>query len=213
LGPVNATFSVSPDAGGKVDGSMVSATKAGTWTVTASKDGVNAIASLTVNPGPATKFTVAKNVATKANNGVDTYSVTALDTYGNTVTDYAGQVWLGCNTDVSIPRSVTLVNGVATFNVTQTEDAPMIFASTTELQSPLETPAPTETPATLTASLEPSPTADVASSLSLSSFNLIALIAASVIVIVFVSVAVKRKKVKLPKKLLDIIAHRKGQIS
>lgn len=209
LGPVDAAYSLSPNAGGKVEGSKISATKAGTWTVTASKDGVNALAPLKVNPGPATKFTVTKNAV---NNGVSAYSVTAHDAYGNTATHYAGKVWLGSNdSDTYFPSSITLVNGVAAFNVTSTKDAPSIVASTTEVPSPPPTPAPTETPGTQNASLEPSPT-DVASSTVYSSFNYLAIIVASVIVIVFVTVAVKRKKVKLPKKLLDILAHRKGQM-
>lgn len=209
LGPVDAAFSVSPNAAGKVEGSKVSATKAGTWTVTASKDGVNAMAPLQVTPGPATKFTVTKNPVASVNNGAHTYLVTAQDAYGNTATGYTGTVWLGSDdSDTYFPNSVNLVNGVAAFNVTSTQDAPSIVASTTELPPPPETPAPTEMPANPTAN----PTDATTQSVVYSSFGWLAPIVASVIVIVFVTVAVKRKKVKLPKKLLDLVSRKKGQM-
>ena len=97
LGPVTASLSLPSDAGGSVSGTTVSATKAGTWPVTASSGKVSATVPLKVNPGLAVGFSVSSQ-APKSKDGSITTTVTAKDAYGNTVTNYNGNLKLSLTT-------------------------------------------------------------------------------------------------------------------
>lgn len=115
LGPVVANYSVEAGSGGTVNGSSVSATKAGSWAVTASVAKASASTSLKLNPGAAQTFTVS-STPPKSGSGQSTFTVTAEDAYGNVATDYAGNVKITSNdSSGNLPTEVNLTNGVGNF--------------------------------------------------------------------------------------------------
>ena len=127
-GPANASLSVAPGAGASVNGNTVSATKTGSWGVTASVGKISATTPLSVNSGPATSFEFSTDDS-KSPNQPSTTTVTAKDAYGNIATGYNGTVKLSSNdTTVNLPANLTLSNGVGTFNETSS-NAPSITAT------------------------------------------------------------------------------------
>src|SRR5205823_3710269 len=96
--------------------------RAGPQTLTASDaaNNLSATANLTVNAAPASQLNLA--TATTAPNGRPaTWTVTAADASGNTVTSYSGTVHFSSSdtsTGVVLPRDATLTNGEGTFSAT-----------------------------------------------------------------------------------------------
>ena len=97
--------------------------RAGPQSLTAS-DAANAFsttASLTVIPAPASRFAMATAATTPTAGNSFSFTVTALDPYGNTATNYAGRVHF-TSTDsspgVALPPDSTLSNGQRTFSAT-----------------------------------------------------------------------------------------------
>jgi hypothetical protein len=94
LGTVLATYSVH---GASVSGNTVSATAAGSYIVTATYNGLTSnAATLAVNPGSLNHFVI--NVPASATAGSSfSITITAMDAYGNTVTNFTGTVSLSVN--------------------------------------------------------------------------------------------------------------------
>ncbi|MGD0451654.1 MAG: hypothetical protein ABSA79_11460, partial [Candidatus Bathyarchaeia archaeon] len=116
LGSIAATYSVS--AGASVTGNLVSSTLAGTYTVTATFSSKTDAASLTVTQAGATNFIVsATPTAVSAGSSVSV-NVTAVDLFGNRVTDYTGTVHFTSSDGLaSLPVNSVLTLGTGTFNV------------------------------------------------------------------------------------------------
>jgi cell division septation protein DedD len=90
LGSVTAVYSIESGADGSVVGSSVSATKVGSWTVTASYAGVSDVtATLTVAPAGLDHF-VFNSVGVQTEGTPFTITATAVDAFGNTVAAYVG---------------------------------------------------------------------------------------------------------------------------
>ena len=80
-----AQFSIQSGAGGAWNGGVYTSQNLGTWTVTATFEGLTDTAELTVEAhGPATSIDVAPNPAAITAGESVTYQVTASDAYGNT---------------------------------------------------------------------------------------------------------------------------------
>lgn len=181
LGDVNAQYSVSSDAGGFVEGNKVSATKAGSYTVTASSGTAKATAPLKVNPGPATQLAVS-SIPSKTKSNAHVVTVTAKDAYGNTASGYNGVVCFSPNgIDLGLPCNATLRDGVGTFEVTSTEEPTIVVVDAenpaingTQVGSEVVLPAETSTQ-------NPTETPLTAVPYSLNSLGLVSSIAAGVV--------------------------------
>jgi hypothetical protein len=91
--------------------------KAGTITLTASAGSLTGSTPITINPAAMSRLAISAPSSVTAGSPV-TVTVTAQDTFGNTVTSESGTVTLS-STDGQIPRtSLTLSKGVATTQVT-----------------------------------------------------------------------------------------------
>ncbi|MGD1908893.1 MAG: beta strand repeat-containing protein [Leptolyngbyaceae cyanobacterium] len=95
-------------------------TTAGNFNVTASSVGLTDTSfSLTNTPDVANQFTVAGFASPVTAGASDTFTVTALDQFGNTATGYSGTVGFSSSdshSSVALPGNSTLTNGVGNFN-------------------------------------------------------------------------------------------------
>ena len=89
LGVQTATWSISSGAGGSWSGNIYTSANAGFWIITATYNGLSNSVELTVNPAELTHFTF-NTVATQTAGTTFNITITALDAYGNTVTEYNG---------------------------------------------------------------------------------------------------------------------------
>jgi hypothetical protein len=107
---------------------------AGTQTVTVT-DTVNALItgtsnSITVLPGPATRFVFSTPASTTVGNAFS-FTVTALDLYGNKANSYAGAVhFTSTDPSATLPANATLTNGVGTFSATLITTGSQTIAAT-----------------------------------------------------------------------------------
>ena len=86
LGPVAATFAISSGANGSVSGNMISATKPGSWQVTASFPGTNgATATLLVTAGPLDHIIVSSSAGGIVAGGSKAFYVEGFDVSGNSL--------------------------------------------------------------------------------------------------------------------------------
>src|SRR5207253_686129 len=97
--------------------------KAGVQTLTATDTITSSISgtstATTVNPGVATKFTLTGNPSTATAGDLLSFTVTALDTFNNTSTGYAGTVhYSTTDTLATAPADAVLTNGVGTASYT-----------------------------------------------------------------------------------------------
>jgi uncharacterized repeat protein (TIGR02543 family) len=119
LGSVSATYRA---AGASVTGNSVSATVAGSYMITATYKGLTSnTATLTVNPGPLNHFVI--NVPASATAGSSfSITITAMDAYRNTVTNFTGTVSLSVNHgSISPSTSGPFVGGTWVGSVTLTQ--------------------------------------------------------------------------------------------
>jgi hypothetical protein len=104
--------------------STVTLKSAGSQTVTATDTVTSAITgtstNITVNAGTASSLVVAGYPSTIAAGSPNSFSVTALDAFGNTATGYAGTVHLSSSDPQATfaPNDASLTNGTGSFNGT-----------------------------------------------------------------------------------------------
>ncbi|MDA8206802.1 MAG: hypothetical protein M0Z36_12115 [Thermaerobacter sp.] len=106
-------------------GAVFDATAAGTYTVTASLDGQTATAKIVVYGLPASvKLTPASSTISADGSSQETVTATVVDSNGNTVADYNGQITVTDSTDhllgnagLTTQEPVTISNGVGTFTI------------------------------------------------------------------------------------------------
>ncbi len=113
-------WSIDSGAGGSVSaGGLATATKVGTWTVTAlDGSGNTGAASLTVTSGAATQLVVS-SVASQVAGAPFDVTVTAEDAYGNVATGYTGTVQFASSDGQAVlPADSTLSYGTGTFSIT-----------------------------------------------------------------------------------------------
>jgi hypothetical protein len=117
LGSVSgAPASIQP--GGSATATFAAGSTAGTGHVNANVDAATVTANITINPGPATHFTVSAPASATAGSNFS-YTVTALDQFNNAATGYAGRVhFTSSDGAVVLPANSTLTNGVGTFSAT-----------------------------------------------------------------------------------------------
>ncbi len=158
----SATFTC---PGASVKGNSVTATAAGSHTVTATYNGKSNPTTLIVNAGALDHF-VFNIVGTQAAGSAFNIMVTAVDAYGNTVTSYTGMPSLTVFVGSIIPdtmnafvnglgsTTVTLVTAGSNINITATGGT-QTGTSNSFTVTAASTPAPTPTP---TPTSSPSPT-------------------------------------------------------
>ncbi|MGD0645441.1 MAG: hypothetical protein ABSA75_11100 [Candidatus Bathyarchaeia archaeon] len=116
----SVTWSISCGAGGSWSNNVYTSATAGSWTVTA-YDGscVTGTASLTVTPGPLAQFEFSAISSPQTAGTSSSVTITAVDSCGNTVTNYSGTPALS-DTSGTISPTITgdLVGGVWTGSVT-----------------------------------------------------------------------------------------------
>jgi hypothetical protein len=78
-----ASYDITTGAGGSWTNNIYTSESAGTWTVSASMDGANDTATLTVNHGSATSVTLTPDPSTATAGDTVNYTVWATDVYGN----------------------------------------------------------------------------------------------------------------------------------
>ena len=161
---VTATYSIQSGAVGSVIGNSVSATVAGSWTVTGSFGGKIATATLTVTAAGLNHF-VFSSVSTQTAGTSFTITVTAVDAYENTITGYSGAPSLTVSSGTISPDVMNaFVGGVGSTSVTVTAAASgvtitasdgshsgtsnsfTVESAATPTPTPTPTPAPTPTP-------------------------------------------------------------------
>jgi len=106
----------------------------GTQTITATDTNNSmAVTSGSINVGTIAAKYVITGPATSTVGAVNTYTITAKDTVGNTVNGYTGTVHLtSTDPNASLPSDMTLINGTGTFQVTfQTKGAQKVNANDT----------------------------------------------------------------------------------
>ncbi|OQY23393.1 MAG: hypothetical protein B6I35_03890, partial [Anaerolineaceae bacterium 4572_32.2] len=96
-----AAYTITPGAGGGWTDNVYTSAISGTWTVTGTVDGVDGMATLTVNPASAASVTLDPATETITAGETVTYTAVATDSYGNswgatatyTITPGAGGGW------------------------------------------------------------------------------------------------------------------------
>jgi streptogramin lyase len=117
----SANAAAATDASGTASLAATANTLSGSYTVTASVDGVATTVSfdLTNTAGAADHFAVGATPTTVALGGTVSVTVTALDAFGNTATDYSGTVTLSStDTSAALPTAYAFTSadaGVHTF--------------------------------------------------------------------------------------------------
>ncbi|MBW3669100.1 MAG: choice-of-anchor D domain-containing protein, partial [Actinobacteria bacterium] len=115
-GTVTPTLSISPD--GTCDAVSCTATTAGAHTVTGTVDGISDTADVTVVPDEVASLSVSGYPTTTTAGTPAGVTVTALDQYGNVVTDYDGTVAVtSSDPQAQLPADGALSDGVGTFSV------------------------------------------------------------------------------------------------
>jgi hypothetical protein len=114
---------------------------AGTQTITATdtldQPLTGTSASISVTPGPATHFTVTATPSSAAGSAF-TFTVTALDQFGNTATGYGGTVHFTSSDGAAVlPGDSTLANGTRTFSATLTTTGSQTITATDAAASSL----------------------------------------------------------------------------
>jgi hypothetical protein len=126
-------WSIDSGAGGSVSAcGLATATKVGTWTVSALDGSGNiGVASLTVDQGVATHFVVSGFQSPTAAGVSGTVTVTAYDSCGNVATGYTGTVqFASSDVQAVLPAGSTLSSGTGTFSVTlKTAGTQSIYAT------------------------------------------------------------------------------------
>ena len=116
--PADYTF-VPADGGVHVFTAGVTLVSPGTQTITVYDTALNALsvsASVSVHPAAATHFAV-NAPPTLLTNSAFNFTVTALDPFGNTATNYTGTVHFGSSDPLALlPANARLTNGVGTFS-------------------------------------------------------------------------------------------------
>ncbi len=130
------TMSVNTGPGSFTGGSTTSATTSaaglatfnnlvldtsGSYTLQAASSPLTSVTSnsVTVNPAPATHFTVTGYPSPTTAGASHNVTVTAYDTYGNVATAYAGTVhFTSSDAQATLPANATLTNGTGTFSAT-----------------------------------------------------------------------------------------------
>jgi YVTN family beta-propeller protein len=162
------SWSADNAAGGSWSNSTYTALKAGNWTITCTYATKSAAATLTVTPAPLDHFNVTAP-ASAIQQTAFSVTVTALDAYGNTLTDFTGTVTLSSSTgSINPSTSGNFTNGVWTGTVTlSSQGSQTITASSNSKTGTSQaitvtaqvTPTPTLNPTvTPTPSPSPSPT-------------------------------------------------------
>ncbi|MBL8206062.1 MAG: CSLREA domain-containing protein [Blastocatellia bacterium] len=106
------------DASGNASITATANTVAGSYNVSAFIHTLVKQFALTNNPGAATNFLVSAPSSATAGSAFN-FTVTARDSYGNTVTGYTGTVHFTSSDGVAtLPANSTLTNGVGTFSAT-----------------------------------------------------------------------------------------------
>jgi hypothetical protein len=119
-------------SGGTATATFTAGGVAGTGHVDATVDSATVTANITINPGPATHFTVSTPASATAGSAFS-FTVTALDANNNVASGYSGTVHF-TSTDgaATLPADSTLTNGVGTFSATlKTAGARTITATDT----------------------------------------------------------------------------------
>ncbi len=118
--PSDYTF-VPADGGIHVFTPGVILVSSGVQTITAFDTAINALsvsAAVSVMPAAATHFAIEAPTSVPPNAGFN-FTVTALDSFGNTVTGYTGTVdFASSDSQALLPANATLANGVGTFGST-----------------------------------------------------------------------------------------------
>ena len=119
----SVTWSISSGAGGSWNNNTYTSATAGSWTVTADNGaGVNGTASLTVTPGALAQFVFSAISSPQTAGTSFSVTITAVDSYGNTVTSYSGTPILTYSAGSITPSSATggFADGIWTGMVTVT---------------------------------------------------------------------------------------------
>ena len=163
--PADYTFVPGSDEGVHTFANGVKLVTLGTQTVTATdtvSGSVTGTAVVTVNPPPATHFTVSAPASVSAGSFF-TFTVTALDTFNATVTGYTGAVHFSTsdgNALAQVPADYTFVssdNGVHTF----TSGAKLITAGLQTIKAATKTPRRTASRASCDTDGQPLAAADL----------------------------------------------------
>jgi hypothetical protein len=111
-------WNVSSDAGGRWSGNVFSSAVAGTWTITGTYGSIAYTTTLTVNPSGLDHFTF-NTVTPQITGSLFGITITAKDTFNNTVTSYAGWPSLTYSAGSISPTTIDVfVSGVGSTSVT-----------------------------------------------------------------------------------------------
>jgi hypothetical protein len=116
----STSWSITPGAGGTWSSNVYTSANVGSWNVTGTYASTAYITGLTVNPAGMDHFII-NTVTTQTSGTAFNITVTAKDTYNNTVTNYVGSPSLTYSAGTIAPNTMNaFIGGVETTSVTVT---------------------------------------------------------------------------------------------